>query len=108
MTEGRWQPSQVLLSDGRTAIVGGRTGDQSPPGTASSGNDRAETFSASKANGGVGRFAAAGQGAEFLTSLNPHLFALPDDRMLMFGPGFWETSRYELPSGGTATRYLRR
>lgn len=104
MAEGRWHPSQVLLSDGRTAIVGGRTGAESPPGTPSSGNDRAETFTAARANGGDGSFAASGQGGEFLTSLNPHLFALPDDSVLMFGPGFWETSRYEFPPGGTATR----
>lgn len=95
LASGRWQGSQVLLGDGRTAILGGVTDAPSPVGTGPTPSDRAEVFIAPRRSGGKGRFETAGRSSAFATSLNPHLVSIPDGRVAMFGPGYWETSRFD-------------
>jgi len=81
---GRWYPSQVELGDGRTAVVAGYTEDA--PGTQP--NLDLEVFSPPAAGRPNGEFALLTSPAQRrLTELYPHLFTLPNGRVLMAGPG---------------------
>lgn len=84
---GRWYPSQVLLGNGETAIVGGY--DEHPPGAVTRNNDL-ELFRHSGAHDSLGEFDHHPQGDK-PTSLYPHLFTLPDGHVLLAGPGKHDT-----------------
>ena len=79
---GRWYPSQVLLADGRTALLGGST--ETPPGQ-SEGNTDLEIFTAPTSPSGVGSVAHFPSGDRFVDQY-PHLFTLPNGNVLLAGP----------------------
>lgn len=74
MAGGRWYPSNLLLADGRTLVVGGFS-DQSPGGVE---NNAVETFLR-------GSFEVVPSAARE-TALYPHLFQLPDGSVALAGP----------------------
>ena len=81
MSTGRWYPSQELLADGRTLIVGGYT-ERAPGGV----NARlTELFEPGRGVGAVGRVSTL-SGAKRQAATYPHLFALPDGGVLHAGP----------------------
>lgn len=79
MEQGRWYPSQVLLPDGRTAILGGYTGD--PPGGIFNDDLEVYTPAAAPAAGTIAR-----RGDRQVENY-PHLKVLPDGNVLLAGPG---------------------
>ena len=82
LRRGRWYPSQVLLADGRTALLGGST--ETPPGQ-SEGNTDLEIFTAPTSPSGVGSVAHFPSGDRFVDQY-PHLFTLPNGNVLLAGP----------------------
>ncbi len=87
MNAGRWYPGQVQLSDGRTVLLGGYT-DAAPGGVP---NRDLEVFTAAEQPGGAGSLALE-PSAQRRTGLYPHLFTLPDSRVLLAGPGVTDTA----------------
>jgi hypothetical protein len=78
--KGRWYPSQELLPDGRTLLLGGW--DES--GTAAD-NEDLEVFTAAASPTGVGTvelFPAGRRQVQFY----PHLFTMPTGQVLLGGP----------------------
>jgi galactose oxidase-like protein len=78
--QGRWYPSQELLPDGRTLILGGydESGDET-------NNKDLEVFTPSPDPTGVGtieRFASGDRSTAFY----PHLFTMPTGQVLLGGP----------------------
>ena len=82
MRHGRWYPSQVQLTDGRSVIVGGY--DESEPG----GRDTTdvEVFTPAADPDGRGSIELK-ESASRQTALYPHLFLMPDGDVLLGGPG---------------------
>ena len=80
MRHGRWYPSQVLLADGRTAILDGLD-ERGEPYV----NPDIEVFEPSTNT--VGLASVRGEaGAPPMGGLYPHLFAMPSGRTLVAGP----------------------
>ncbi len=81
MRQGRWYPSQLELADGSQLIVGGY--NQRPPGGLY--NKDVELFEPGSGSspGTVSRLRKASR----QTYNYPHLFQLPDGRVLLAGPG---------------------
>jgi len=105
MNKGRWYPSQVLLPDGATILLGGYT-DGEP------GNVDTSDFEVFQPNGSVELKPSAAR----QTALYPHLFTMPDGKVALAGPargdsavldpGSWTWRDIAVPSvnrvGGTA------
>lgn len=85
MRRGRWYPSQVLLPDRRTMILGGLTDDK-PAGVT---NTDLETFEPG-AQDHPGTFDHHPSG-DRSTALYPHLFVVPGGDVLLAGPGSRDT-----------------
>ena len=82
MRQGRWYPSQVALADGSQLIVGGY--NQRPPGALY--NRDVELFEPGRGLGAVGELTRLKE-AQRETHNYPHLFSLPNGRVLLAGPG---------------------
>jgi hypothetical protein len=94
MAAGRWYPSQVLLPDGRTLILGGYT-DEAPGAVLT---DDLEVFSPG-AEGTRGTIELNEEDGR-VTQLYPHLFGLPDGDVLLGGPGFQDSALLDTTSAG--------
>ena len=79
MRHGRWYPSQVELADGRTVVVAGY--DENGAGV---WNQDLEVFTPAVGRGGGGRLTLHQPGT-IDTGSYPHLFALPDGKVLLAG-----------------------
>jgi Domain of unknown function (DUF1929) len=100
MPHGRWYPTQLLMPDGRTLIMGGLDergfGDK---------NEDLELFTPARNRGGIGRLSLLGgagvlgdPGKPPVGDYYPHLFWLPSGRGLVAGP--WTTDTWWfLPPG---------
>ena len=77
-SDGRWYPTQVLLPDGRTFVISGLSDD--PPGGLL--NDAHEIYD--PVTNSFTLLDSAEQ--RRTTELYPHLFAMPDGKVLMAGP----------------------
>lgn len=82
MNDGRWYPTQVLLADGRTIVIGGY-GDAAPGGAL---NFDFEIFNPGSGPGSVGSFSRHPEVTLPDQLLYPHLFTLPDEKVLIAGP----------------------
>jgi hypothetical protein len=82
MSDGRWYPTQVLLADGRTVVIGGY-GDDAPGAIL---NMDLEVFNPGRPPGSVGSFSLHPEVTLPTGLLYPHMFTLPDDRVLVAGP----------------------
>lgn len=82
MNQGRWYPTQVELADGRTITIGGYNDD--PPGKVL--NMDLEVFEPGAAAESVGSFSLHPEVTLPTGLLYPHLFTLPDQRVLVAGP----------------------
>ena len=82
MTDGRWYPTQTLLADGRTVVLGGY-GSAAPGGQP---NTALEIFTPGGGFDSVGSFELHPE-ASRPTELYPHMFTLPDRNLLLAGPG---------------------
>ena len=80
MRKGRWYPSQAMLADGRIAILAGW--DES--GTTKDNPDL-EVFTPAAVRGGRGRMTRYVNGERPGTSYYPHLFTMPDGKLLLGG-----------------------
>ena len=80
MGKGRWYPTQAMLADGRIAILAGwdETGTQAD-------NPDLDVFTPAAVRGGRGRMTRYATGARPGTSYYPHLFTMPDGRLLLGG-----------------------
>ena len=82
MRKGRWYPTQALLADGRIAILAGwDEAGGSPPAD----NPDLEVFTPSPVRGGRGTMTRYANAARPNTSYYPHLFTMPDGRLLLGG-----------------------
>ena len=77
---GRWYPSQVQLADGRIAIIAGF--DETGTGVK---NLELEVFTPAAERGGLGTMTHHPAGDRD-TAFYPHLFTLPNGKVLMGGP----------------------
>ena len=77
-SHGRWYPTQVLLPDGRTFVISGLS-DEAPGGIL---NDAHEIYDAE--TNSFTLLDSAEQRRS--TELYPHLFTMPDGKVLMAGP----------------------
>mgnify|MGYP000167913817 CR=1 FL=1 len=111
LRQGRWYPGQVELPDGRQLFAGGY--NQRPPGGRF--NRDVELFEPGAAPGLAGTVTRV-RSANRETQNYPHLFTMPDGRVLLAGPGRRDSAILDrkfrwtdlaLPSqdriGGTAT-----
>ena len=77
-SRGRWYPTQTLMPDGRTFVISGLT--EEPPGGRL--NDGHEIFDPA-----TNSFTLLTSDAQRrVTELYPHLFVMPDGKLLMAGP----------------------
>lgn len=81
MNQARWYPTQVLLGDGRTVILGGYNEDE--PGGVD--NRDLEVFEPPAPGEDQGEFVMGGE-TDFWRSLYPHMFTMPDGRVFLAGP----------------------
>jgi hypothetical protein len=81
MRGGRWYPTQLLLGDGRTLILGGLEEDQ-PGGVY---NPDLEVFFPAPSRSGIGSLRHEPSG-DRVTGLYPRLFTLPNGDVLLAGP----------------------
>ncbi len=82
MNDGRWYPTQVELADGRTITIGGY-GDDAPGKIL---NLDLEIFKPGSSPSSVGSFSVHPEVNLPTGMLYPHLFTLPDERVLVAGP----------------------
>jgi hypothetical protein len=80
MRKGRWYPSQAMLADGRIAILAGWDETGTP-----ADNPDLEVFTPAAVRGGRGRMTRYVNGERPGTSYYPHLFTMPDGRLLLGG-----------------------
>src|SRR5215213_2118767 len=104
MPHGRWYPTQMLLPDGRTFIMGGL--DERGYGDK---NEDIELFTPSASRGGRGRLNLLGgpgvlgdPGRPPVGDYYPHMFWMPSGRGLVAGP-FTEDSFFLANPGATNT-----
>jgi hypothetical protein len=104
MNQGRWYPSQLLLPDGRTLIMGGLT--ESPVATK---NEDLELFTPAPQRGGQGAISFLGpagvlgdNGQPPTGDYYPHLFWMPSGHGLIAGP-YTNDSWWFNPPGNPAT-----
>jgi hypothetical protein len=81
MRGGRWYPSQLLLGDGRTLILGGY--EEGQPGGLY--NPDLEVFMSPGSRNGIGSVRQEPSG-DRVTGLYPRLFTLPSGDVLLAGP----------------------
>jgi galactose oxidase-like protein len=81
MENGRWYPTQTLLGDGRTLILGG-IGEDQPGGIR---NTDLEVFTPPPTRQGRGGVQRAPSGDRY-TGLYPRMFGLPNGEVLLAGP----------------------
>jgi hypothetical protein len=103
MNHGRWYPSQLLMPDGRTLIMGGL--DESGAGTK---NEDLELFTPAAQRGGRGTISFLGAAAVLgdagqppVGDYYPHLFWMPSGHGLVAGP-FTTDSWWFNPPGNPA------
>jgi hypothetical protein len=82
MRKGRWYPTQAMLADGRIAILAGW--DETGAGAASDNPDL-EVFTPAAVRGGRGTMTRYSTGQRAGVSYYPHLFTMPDGRLLLGG-----------------------
>jgi hypothetical protein len=87
MTTGRWYPTQTLLADGRTLITSGF--DETEPGGRVT--HEVETFTPGTGLGSDGQIQREGSATRAM-ELYPHLFVMPDEDVLLAGPGPFDTA----------------
>ena len=80
MRKGRWYPTQAMLADGRIAILAGWD-----EGGGKVDNPDLEVFTPAAVRGGRGTMTRYPTGARPNTSYYPHLFTMPDGRLLLGG-----------------------
>jgi hypothetical protein len=80
MRKGRWYPTQAMLADGRIAILAGWD-ETGAPGD----NPDLEVFKPSPVRGGRGTMTRYATGERPGTSYYPHMFTMPDGRLLLGG-----------------------
>ena len=80
MRKGRWYPTQAMLPDGRIAVVAGLDESGTP-----TDNPDLEVFTPSAVRGGRGAMTRYANAARPGTSYYPHVFTMPDGRLLMGG-----------------------
>ena len=80
MRKGRWYPTQAMLADGRIAILAGWD-----EGGAAADNPDLEVFTPAAVRGGRGAMTRYLNGERPGTSYYPHLFTMPDGRLLLGG-----------------------
>jgi galactose oxidase-like protein len=104
MAHGRWYPSQLLMPDGRTFIMGGL--DETGNGTK---NQDLELFTPGTGPGDQGTISFLGppgvlgdNGAPPIGDYYPHLFWMPNGRGLVAGP-YTTDSWWFAPPGDPAT-----
>lgn len=94
MSHGRWYPSEVLMPDGRVAIMGGLS-DESKPQSDYYTNKAVDLFTPSKSMDGVGKITGLGvrnggatvdDGVPPDGGLYPHLFWMLNGKVLVAGP----------------------
>ena len=81
MRKGRWYPTQAMLADGRIAILAGwdESGDARPTTRTSRSSPRPPSAA------GRGTMTRYATGERPGTSYYPHLFTMPDGRLLLGG-----------------------
>ena len=82
MNQGRWYPTQVELADGRTIVIGGYN-DEAPGRIL---NFDFEIFNRGSGPSSVGSFELHPEVELPDQLLYPHLFTLPDEKVLIAGP----------------------
>ena len=82
MNDGRWYPTQVELADGRTLTIGGY-GDDAPGKIL---NLDLEIFKPGPSPSSMGSFSLHPEVSLPIGMLYPHMFTLPDERVLVAGP----------------------
>jgi len=104
MPHGRWYPTQLLMPDGRTFIMGGL--DERGYGDK---NEDLELFTPSRSRGGRGRLTLLGgpgvlgdPGRPPVGDYYPHLFWMPSGRGLVAGP--WTTDTWWFSPPGNPAR----
>jgi hypothetical protein len=104
MPHGRWYPSQLLMPDGRTFIMGGL--DERGYGDK---NEDLELFTPSRSRGGRGQLTLLGgsgvlgdPGRPPVGDYYPHLFWMPSGRGLVAGP--WTTDTWWFSPPGKPAR----
>ena len=86
-SNGRWYPSQVLLADGRTLVVSGFSDD--PPGRVL--NDGHEIYDPE-----TNSFTLLDSPDQRrATALYPHLFTMPDGKVLLAGPSRGDSAIFD-------------
>ena len=106
MNGGRWYPSQVLMGDGRTLVLGGFTefANDSNPDNADARSKDTEVFSAGDRRGAQGSWTRETQ--TWTTPLYPHLYTLPSGDVLFGGPGKFGATRLFDPSDDSWSQSL--
>ena len=104
MRLGRWYPSQLLMADGRTLIMGGQDDDPNDNGDGKK-NDDLEIFTPSPDLDGVGTIELLGPagvlgnaGMPPVGDLYPHMFWMPNGRGLVAGP--WTVDSWSFAAPG--------
>ncbi len=82
MRQGRWYPTQVELADGRTVVVAGYDESGAFP---TRWNADLEVFAPAAARGGRGRLTLHEPAGSIVSGPYPHLFTLPDGKVLLAG-----------------------
>ncbi|MBA3264242.1 MAG: DUF1929 domain-containing protein [Thermoleophilaceae bacterium] len=107
MPHGRWYPTQLLMPDGRTLIMGGL--DERGYGDK---NEDLELFTPSRSRGGPGRLTLLGgssvlgnPGRPPVGDYYPHMFWMPSGRGLVAGPWTSDTWWFSPPGNPARLRW---